>query len=325
MSLKDYIILFTKYLEEKNTAVEPKNLYEPMQYILQLGGKRLRPVLTLVATEGYGRTVNKGFSAAMAIEIFHNFTLLHDDVMDRADVRRGQPTVHNKWNQNTAILSGDVMMIKAYQYLNSYEADVFKHLTQLLSQTAIEVCEGQQYDMDFENKDEVSLPEYLEMIRLKTAVLIGAALKMGGIVAGIDAIELEKLYDFGIQTGLAFQMQDDYLDTFGDVATFGKEIGGDIKENKKTWLYLKTLELADENDQMRLIELYSEFGTESNRDNKYELVKNLYLKYDVPNLIQREMQHYSTKATQILNELKMNPIQKSILQDLLLALQYRNN
>jgi len=296
-----------------------------MQYILDLGGKRLRPVLTLVATEGYGGTVNKGLLAAMAVEVFHNFTLLHDDVMDKADVRRGKPTVHKKWNQNTAILSGDVMMIKAYQYLNEYEGVVFKQVTQLLTQTAIEVCEGQQYDMDFENKDEVSLPEYLEMIRLKTSVLIGAALKMGGIIAGIDAIELEKLYDFGIQTGLAFQLQDDYLDTFGDVVTFGKEIGGDIKENKKTWLYLKSLELADENDQMRLKELYSVLGSESSRDNKYELVKNLFIKYDVPILIQREMQHYSTKATQILNELKINHVQKTILQNFLLELQHRNN
>lgn len=321
MTLKDYISLFSKYLEEINVVAEPTQLYEPMQYILQLGGgKRLRPVLTLIVADAYQKNAHKALPAAMSVEVFHNFTLLHDDIMDRAAVRRGKLTVHKKWNDNTAILSGDMMMIKSFQYLNDYKEPTFKQLVELLTQTAIEVCEGQQYDMNFENREEVSLFEYLEMIRLKTAVLIGAAMKMGGIVAGVDTMELEKLYDFGVQTGLAFQMQDDYLDTFGDEATFGKEIGGDIKENKKTWLYLKTLELADDIDKKQLKTLYSEFGI-----HKFDTVKNLFSKYDVSALIQKEIQQYSAKAMLILKDLKMNVVQKTILEDLLLELQYRNN
>lgn len=325
MTLKDYISLFSNYLETNNVVVNPKNLYEPMQYILQLGGKRLRPVLTLIVADAYGLDIKDALPAAMSVEVFHNFTLLHDDIMDRAEVRRGKPTVHKKWNENTAILSGDVMMIKAFQYLNVYENPFFKQLTETLTTTAIEVCEGQQFDMDFEFQENVTLSEYNDMIRLKTAVLLGAAMKIGGIVANLEHEELEKLYAFGVQAGLAFQMQDDYLDTFGDVATFGKEIGGDIKENKKTWLYLKTLELADNVDYKRLKELYAAFALENDRESKFEEVKNLFIKYDVPNLIQREMQHYSVKANQILNELQMKPSQKMILENLLLELQNRKN
>ena len=193
----------------------------------------------------------------MAVEIFHNSTLVHDDIMDEAPLRRGQPTVHEKWDTNTAILSGDAMLIEAYRQLEAYPGDVFKPLLKVFSKTALEVCEGQQYDMDFESRDDVQISEYLRMIEYKTAVLIGCALKMGALVAGASGEDQQALYSFGIYLGLAFQLQDDYLDVFGDPETFGKQVGGDIIENKKTFLYLKSLELANPEDSRELRDLYS--------------------------------------------------------------------
>ena len=217
---------FESALEDFYKDQSPQNLYLPIQYLLDLGGKRIRPLLTLMAGEAYGVSAKDTIGAAMAVEVFHNFTLMHDDIMDKARIRRGKPTVHEKWDVNTAILSGDAMLIKAYQSLESYPTDVFQKLTRLLSKTAIEVCEGQQHDMDFETRPNTSEVEYLEMIRLKTAVLVGCALQMGAIIGGASEEDQQVIYDFGIQLGLAFQLQDDYLDTFGDQDTFGKKIGG---------------------------------------------------------------------------------------------------
>lgn len=321
MTLKDYTALFSKYLESNYPTQKPYNLYEPMQYILELGGKRIRPILTLIAADGFGGTSDKALAAAMAVEVFHNFTLLHDDIMDQAPIRRGKPTVHQHWNTNTAILSGDVMMIKAFQYLNVYESDKFTALTQLLSKTAVEVCEGQQYDMDFETKSEVTLTVYREMIRLKTAVLLGAALQMGAIVADAGISDQHKIYEMGVLMGLAFQMQDDFLDTFGNVETFGKQIGGDIVENKKTWLVLKTLELADDRDKQELTTLFNGYS----EVDKIEKVKDLFKKYSVDILIQKEMEHYTLAAEQLLNELPLQSQSKIVLETLMQQLKSRTH
>jgi len=322
MILKEYIELFSNYLNKNNSIQEPKSLYEPMQYILDLGGKRIRPVLALISADGFGSNTQDALSAAMAVEVFHNFTLLHDDIMDHAKIRRGKPTVHEKWNVNTAILSGDVMVIKAYHYIENYESNTFKSLTQLLTKTAIEVCEGQQYDMDFEIQKEVTLPQYIEMIRLKTAVLLGASMQMGAIVAKASQENQQSIYDFGEQIGLAFQLQDDFLDTFGNVETFGKQIGGDIIENKKTWLYLKTLTLANEQDTLELKHLYT---TNLPDSSKIEQVKSLFIKYKTPELIQNEIDTYSQKAMQILNLLDFKDVQKKVLESLMIQLKKRDN
>lgn len=321
MTLKDYTALFSKHLESNYPTQKPNNLYKPMQYILELGGKRIRPILTLIAADGFGGTSDKALAAAMAVEVFHNFTLLHDDIMDQAPIRRGKPTVHQHWNTNTAILSGDVMMIKAFQYLNVYEPDKFTALTQLLSKTAVEVCEGQQYDMDFETKSEVTLTAYRDMIRLKTAVLLGAALQMGAIVADAGILDQHKIYDMGVLMGLAFQMQDDYLDTFGSAETFGKQIGGDIVENKKTWLVLKTLELADDRDKQVLTTLLNGYS----EVDKFEKVKDLFKKYSVEILIQKEMEHYTLAAEQLLNELPLQSQSKIVLETLMQQLKSRKH
>jgi len=322
MTLQDYIVLFSNYLNKNNPIQEPKSLYEPMQYILDLGGKRIRPVLALISAEGFGSKAQDALSAAMAVEIFHNFTLLHDDIMDHAQLRRGKPTVHEKWNVNTAILSGDVMVIKAYHYLENYKPKTFKSLTQLLTKTAIEVCEGQQYDMDFEIQKEVTLPHYMEMIRLKTAVLLGASMQMGAIVAKASQENQQKIYDFGEQIGLAFQLQDDFLDTFGKVETFGKQIGGDIIENKKTWLYLKTLELANEQDTLELKRLYTTNLTEPS---KIEQVKSFFIKHNTHELIQNEIDTYSHNGLQILHLLDFDDVQKNVLESLVNQLKKRDN
>ena len=231
-------------IDQLNWNKEPRELYEPIDYVLSMGGKRIRPALTLMASNLYQDDVQSAINTALGIEVFHNFTLLHDDIMDRADVRRGRPTVHKKWNDNTAILSGDVMQIAAYQLIAKTPAHCLKQVLDLFSQTAAEICEGQQYDVVFENCDIVKADEYLEMIRLKTAVLLGCALKCGALIGGAGEEDAQNLYDFGINIGLAFQLKDDLLDVYGDEATFGKKIGGDILCNKKTYLLIHALKLA---------------------------------------------------------------------------------
>ncbi|MDA0843922.1 MAG: polyprenyl synthetase family protein, partial [Bacteroidetes bacterium] len=218
------------FLAEKNQHKEPRNLYEPIEYILGLGGKRLRPALVIAAANTYGATIEEALPAAAAIEVFHNFTLVHDDIMDDAALRRGHATVHEKWNLNTGILSGDAMLIEAYQFLETYPPELALELLKIFNKTALEVCEGQQYDVDFETRDQVAEHEYLKMIQFKTAVLVGAALQMGALVGGATKQDSQKLYDFGLLLGTAFQIQDDYLDAFGSSENFGKTVGGDIIE-----------------------------------------------------------------------------------------------
>lgn len=236
---------FLEHLKNRITDKNPPGLYDPVHYILELGGKRLRPVLTLMSAKMYGVQITDAMDAALAVEVFHNFTLLHDDIMDNADLRRGKETVHIKWDVNTGILSGDVMLIMSYRLLESYEPVAFKQLLALFSRTALQVCEGQQHDVDFETRDTVRVEEYLHMISYKTSVLVGCALQMGAIIAGAGQEEQERIYNYGLNLGIAFQLMDDYLDAFGDPATFGKEVGGDIRENKKTYLFIKSLENPD--------------------------------------------------------------------------------
>lgn len=323
MNIAEYKSLFLDYLKSKEIVKEPKSLYKPVDYILQLGGKRLRPILVLISAEAFGGNANEALDAALAIEVFHNFTLLHDDIMDKAPIRRGKATVHEKWDVNTGILSGDVMMIDSFRFLESYHPAVFKKLNILFSKTAIEVCEGQQYDMDFETRNNVFLDEYLKMIKLKTSVLIGAALQMGAIIAKATLKEQEKIYDFGIATGMAFQLQDDYLDTFGTSESFGKRIGGDILERKKTWLYLKTLEKASAEDKNTLLAVYADKNKEDS--NVISVVKELFKKYEVDVLLKDEIQIFSTKAIDLLEELELVSIQKLLLKELVFSLKTRNS
>lgn len=291
---------------------EPINLYNPIQYILSLGGKRLRPVLTLMATEVFDADYKKALDAATAVEVFHNFSLIHDDIMDDAPLRRGNETVHEKWNINTGILSGDAMLILAYQYFESYEPTIFRELAQLFSKTALEVCEGQQYDVDFETRDDVTIPEYLKMIEYKTAVLVGAAMKMGAIVAQTTDENAEAIYDFGLNLGIAFQLQDDYLDAFGNPETFGKQVGGDIIENKKTYLYLKAMEFADTDEKEQLHHLFSIQPSENTE--KINSVKEIFNQTGASEATQKAIENYTFKALETLEEMNIAADKKVILK-----------
>ena len=242
---EDLIKIVNRSLSEISYPDKPENLYEPIRYVMSLGGKRIRPVILLLVYNMYGKDIDEALKVAMALEIYHNYTLLHDDLMDNADMRRGHATVHKRWNTYTAILSGDTMLVLAYKYLISAKTDCVDELARIFTQTAIEIGEGQQYDMNFENRLDVTAAEYLEMIRLKTSVLIAGAAKMGAIIGGAPREDAESLYKFGEMIGMAFQLQDDYLDVYGDPAVFGKKIGGDILCNKKTYLLIKALSNAD--------------------------------------------------------------------------------
>lgn len=311
MNLNTYKDIFLNYLEEQVEVKEPKKLYQPIKYILELGGKRIRPILVLMALDAFGKDVTKGLPAALAIEVFHNFTLLHDDIMDAAPLRRGKATVHKKWDVNTAILSGDAMMILANQYLEKYDAEVYKKLMILFQQTALEVCEGQQYDMDFETRDDVTIPEYINMIKLKTSVLVAAALKKGVVIAGATNDEADLMYSFGLNLGLAFQLQDDYLDAFGDPKTFGKQIGGDIIENKKTFLVLKAKESLRGGELTLFNDLYR--MTPENSSEKIKTVKKIFQESGAVDEIKAEIKSYTQKAFDVLERLKISENSKSNL------------
>ena len=311
---------FIAYLNKKISVKEPINLYEPIHYILQLGGKRLRPVLTLMTCELFNGNVKDAFDAALAIEVFHNFTLIHDDIMDSAPIRRGKTTVHKKWDLNTGILSGDAMMIMAYKCFESYEPETFKKLLKLFSQTSLEVCEGQQLDMDFETRNDVTIPEYIKMITYKTSVLVAAAMKMGVIISKANNEEENAIYDFGLNLGIAFQLQDDYLDTFGNVETFGKKIGGDITENKKTFLYLKALEVCETKDKQKLLNFYN---SNHNNESKVTEVTTLFIDNKLPEITVKEIELYTNKAFEILEQLSISEEKKLILKNFGLNLMKR--
>ncbi|TXD52830.1 MULTISPECIES: polyprenyl synthetase family protein [unclassified Polaribacter] len=321
MDILHYQKAFLSYLESKDWVREPKNLYEPIDYILQLGGKRIRPVLTLMAAHIFSKDFEKALPAALAVEVFHNFTLVHDDIMDDAPLRRGKATVHEKWDINTGILSGDAMLILAYKYFENYDAVTFQKLAKLFSKTALEVCDGQQLDVDFETRSDVTISEYINMIRLKTSVLVAAALKMGAIVAETNDENADLIYDFGLNLGLAFQLQDDYLDTFGDPETFGKQIGGDIIENKKTFLYLKTLEVSDIETGKKLKYYYRK----KLKDNTIKIteVTRIYQINNIPFLIKEEIEMYTEKAFDTLTKMSIDKDSKQNLKDFGLWLMKR--
>ncbi|NHF60401.1 polyprenyl synthetase family protein [Flavobacteriaceae bacterium TP-CH-4] len=311
-SIDHYREAFIAYLHSKIKTKEPVNLYEPITYILELGGKRLRPVLTLMAAEVFGTDYRKALDAALAVEVFHNFSLVHDDIMDDAPLRRGKATVHEKWDVNTGILSGDAMLINAYQLFENYQGELFRRLAQLFSKTAIEVCEGQQYDVDFETRDDVTIPEYLKMIEYKTAVLVGAALKMGALIADASATCQEGIYQFGRNLGIAFQLKDDYLDAFGDPDTFGKQVGGDIIENKKTYLYLRAMEMGTDSQRKELEALFS--IQPNDPSDKIQSIKEIFETSGGAESTQTAIADYTEKAFEVLGYLEISEDKKAVLK-----------
>lgn len=308
-------------LKNENLSKEPVNLYEPIEYILSLGGKRLRPVLVLIAADMFACDVEKAMPQAMSVELFHNFTLLHDDIMDDAPLRRGMSTVHEKWNTNIGILSGDALFVKAYQSLVKADINHLPALLDLFNQTAIEVCEGQQYDMDFETQDDVSMDAYLEMIKYKTAVLLACSLKMGAIVANASADDQKHLYDFGIHIGVAFQLMDDLLDVYGDQKEFGKQAAGDILCNKKTCLYIRTYELADSNQQ----EVLDHYFAHQNFDPQEKIanVKSIYEQLGVESYCRDMMGENYALAMNSMSKISVSHDRKAVLLDLVQKLMVR--
>ncbi len=304
---------FVTYLQEKITSREPRNLYDPMVYILNIGGKRLRPVSVLMTAELFGCPYQKALDAALAIEIFHNFSLVHDDIMDHAPVRRGKPSVHKTWDVNTAILSGDAMLINAYQLFENYENETFKDLAKLFTKTAMKVCEGQQYDVDFESINNVDINDYLKMIEYKTAVLVGAAMEMGAIVAQASNQQKKQIYKYGLLLGLAFQLKDDYLDVFGNYESFGKQIGGDIIENKKTYLYLKAVETALPNQEEQLKQWYA--TTPKDPTEKINAVTQIYSDLRIGEQTLQQIKKYTEEAFQLLENMTVEAYKKDVFKE----------
>lgn len=293
-------------------AQQPRELYEPVEYILSIGGKRIRPALLLMGCNMFSDNVEPAIAPALGIEIFHNFTLLHDDIMDKSAMRRNQPTVHTKWDENTAILSGDAMSILAYQYMAQCPAGHLSQVLRIFSRTAMQVCEGQQYDMNFETTGNVSEAAYLKMIELKTSVLLAGSLKIGAVIGNAPEIDADSLYDFGRNIGLAFQLQDDYLDVFGDSRVFGKPIGNDIVANKKTFLLIKALELAEGNIQTELQRWLQD--NPASHEEKIAAVTAIYRQLGVEKLSREKMLHYHAQAMQALNKVNVPNDKKIELQ-----------
>ena len=313
--------LFLKYLKNELFDKSPVELYKPVNYILQLGGKRLRPVLLLMGTNLFSEKVDHALPAALSIEIFHNFSLVHDDIMDKAPLRRGKPAVHIKYGQNAGILSGDVMLILTYQFLNQLpNPKQLPTILNIFNRLAIEVCEGQQYDMNFETQELVEIDAYLKMIELKTAVLIAGGLKMGALIGGANMEDANELYEFGRNIGIAFQLQDDILDSFGDPKKFGKKVGGDITQNKKTILLLKSIEQAEGQDQVKLQEALAQ---SDNPTQKIEKVTAIYTKLKVKEQASELMESYLEKAFIHLNRVKVEDARKLFLRNLANQLMMR--
>ncbi len=299
-----YLRLVEGAINNINYPAQPAKLYEPISYTMVQGGKRVRPVLTLMTCEAMGGDLGKATSVALGIELFHNFTLLHDDVMDRADLRRGQPTVHCKWNDNVAILSGDAMLTMATQAISRVDDDILHDMMDLFNDTAMKVYQGQQYDMDYETRNNVTVEEYINMIRLKTSVLLGCACKAGALVARTDKENADSIYNMAVNLGLAFQLQDDYLDVWGDPVTFGKEIGGDIVNNKKTFLLINAIDNSAGNDAIELNRWLAD--TTSPKQEKIAAVTALYEKLGLKDLARNAIVNYSHNALDLLHETKMS-------------------
>lgn len=316
---------FDEYLSMVNEAIanlrlpsEPSGLYDPIRYTLDCGGKRLRPVLTLAACEAMGKEPMAAIHQAVAIEMFHNFTLLHDDVMDNADVRRGRPTVHKKWNEETAILSGDAMLTTSSMLLGIKVGERLSQAMELFNGTAMNIYEGQQYDMDFEHRLDVKVEEYMEMIRLKTSVLLGCACGMGALMADAPFETQVQFFNYGVNLGLAFQLQDDYLDTYGDPATFGKAIGGDILNDKKTWLLIMALQEDASGTIKGLI------GDNSRPEEKIGTVREIYNKLGLPDRIHELIRAYIDTAISCLDHIELMPEARAFFIDLALKSATRN-
>jgi geranylgeranyl diphosphate synthase, type II len=316
MSIAKYHQLYSEFLSQNAFVGEPNNLYEPMKYIMELGGKRIRPILCLVGTEACGGQVKGALPIAHAMEVFHNFSLVHDDIMDRADQRRGLPTVHKKWNEPTAILAGDNLLVKAYESILSFSGNEKNEILTLFSKTATEVCEGQQDDMDFAERNEVSEANYLNMIQKKTAVLLGCSLASGAIVASASSSIVQKMYDFAIAIGMSFQMMDDYLDAFGASENIGKVSGGDIMEGKKTWLYIKSCELDSNTPAW-----FSQYEAEQ----RVAFVQDKWRAMGLDQMLLNVANDYNDHGLAILKDLKEMGVSVNGLKEILEFLQVRTH
>lgn len=312
-SIQELQQIIDKAVKETAYPTHPKELYEPISYLMSLGGKRLRPALVLMATDLFGGDIHEAISPALAVELFHNFTLMHDDIMDKAPLRRGQATVHAKWSEAVAILSGDVMFVKAYQMMIQVNPEILSSVLAIFNETAIGVCEGQQIDMNFERRAQVSIPEYLEMIKLKTAVLLGGALKIGALIGQATEKDAQNLYNFGVNLGIAFQLQDDILDVYGDPEKFGKQVGGDIISNKKTFLLIKALELA-KGETADKLNHWLNLKTFDPKE-KVKAVKSIYDSLGIRQLSEKLMNDFAHKAYQALDEIHLAESQKKTLND----------
>jgi geranylgeranyl diphosphate synthase type II len=311
--LKDLQILIEEAVNNLQYPLYPAELYDPITYILSVGGKRMRPALLLMACDLFGGDVEAAVSPALAIEVFHNFTLVHDDIMDNAPLRRGKVTVHEKWNPNVAILSGDVMLVEAYKLMMQVDTSILRHVLEIFSNTAIGVCEGQQIDMNFEQQTDVEIAAYINMIRLKTAVLLGGALKIGALTGGAQLADADLLCTFGEQLGIAFQLQDDILDVYGDPEKFGKQVGGDIISNKKTYLLIKALELANEQEKHVLNNWIN--ASTFDPAEKVMAVTAIYNQLNVRLYAERAMQEFADKAHQALDKITLPEDRKQCLRN----------
>lgn len=318
--LKKLIIHIDKAIREIEFGNKPPNLYEPIQYILNLGGKRIRPLLCLLAYQLYHDDFKKALKPALAVEVFHNFTLLHDDIMDKAPLRRNHSTVHEKWNENIAILSGDVMLVRVYDLLVQVEQGIIKDVITRFNNCAAEVCEGQQFDMDFETMTKVTETEYVKMIKLKTAVLLGFSMELGGLIAGAPNQDIEHLREFGINMGIGFQLMDDLLDVYAETEFFGKQVGGDIISNKKTYLLIKALELANNDDYKELDEWIK--IENFNEEEKVNAVKAIYDRLEIEKLTREQIRFYFEKSLDEFNKINIPEDRKS---DLMVLATYLMN
>lgn len=309
-------------IQKYSASLPQNNLHKPVQYILSLGGKRVRPVLVLLAGNAFKADKNQLLNAALAVEIFHNFSLVHDDIMDRAPLRRGKETVHKKWDENSAILSGDAMLIEAYKLLTLAGGKHLEELLDLFNATSLEVCEGQQLDMDFENRTDVEIVDYLEMIRLKTAVLLGCSLKMGAIIGNASSEDADHLYNFGIHAGIAFQIQDDFLDAFGDSEKVGKQIGGDIISNKKTYLIIKAMERADIDKKRELENIYFR-DTVTHKGTKVDRVLTIFKELGIDEITRKESLRHFQLAQEELDSTSLSDNQQTGFREFLEMLRGR--
>ncbi|MXV39031.1 polyprenyl synthetase family protein [Flavobacteriaceae bacterium Ap0902] len=311
-NLNQYLDLFQKNLQKHEFQQEPQKLYEPINYILNLGGKRLRPIITLLTCDFFGGDLQEAIKPSLAIEFFHNFTLMHDDIMDKAPLRRGKTTVHEKYTVDSAILSGDALLIKAYQYLEDLPADKFKKVCQIFSEAAIKVCEGQQYDLNFETQEKVTEEEYLQMIYYKTGSLAATAFKIGAVIANASDEDVEHIYNFGKNLGIAFQLKDDLLDVYGDKDLVGKKHAGDIFENKKTILYIKAMELSNTEQKEELTYWYN---SQTDNIDKIYSVENIFKALRIDKIVEFEIEKYTRIANEELHEVKGNKMDLSVLEE----------